>query len=108
MPTSAFELIEETWFSIRDGFDDLLQGATDAGERKRLVTDRDGARDAYYHALGEQFDEQDHFVKQTKAELAAVTADLKSELESLENIAAALNLVSSAVKLMATLAAMFI
>jgi hypothetical protein len=104
----AFQLIEDAWFQIRDNFDDLLQAAPTAEARKSVLADRDGARDAYYHALGKAFDEQDHFVQKTKAELAGVTQDLKAALSDLQDLAAALSLVSSAVKLMAALAAMVV
>ncbi|HET6969689.1 MAG TPA: hypothetical protein VFH92_01080 [Phenylobacterium sp.] len=108
MDATAFDLIEDAWFSIRDNFDDLLQAAATPQARKSLLADRDGARDAYYHALGKAFDEQDHFVQKTKAELAGVTGDLKAALRDLQNLVAALALVSSAVKLMAALAAMVV
>lgn len=107
-PPSSFELIEDTWFTLRDNFDDALRLAQNKADRNSLLHDRDGARDAYNMALSKTFDEQDEFIKKTKKELKEVTAEMKRELAKLQNIAAVLNAISSAVKLAAALAAMAI
>lgn len=102
-PTS-FELIESTWTTLRDNFDDAQQRLTSVDDRKRLLSDRDHACLAYRAALGKQFDEQADFVVRTKKELSDATADMQNELTSLQDAAALLNAVSSAVKLAAALA----
>ena len=108
MPASptSFKMIQDTWFELRRRFDDANQRLTTKAERDRLLADRDGARDAYYAALGKTFDEQDAFVKKTKKELADVSAEMKRELQSLKTMADVLKAVSAAVKLAAALAGM--
>jgi hypothetical protein len=96
--------IEDTWFSLRRDYDDAQQRLSKKEDRERLLRDRDLARDAYFAARAKEFDEQDEFIKKTKKELTAATADMKRELASLQNIAAVLKAISSAVKLAATLA----
>jgi len=65
-PETSFELIEDTWFTLRDGYDDALQLAQTEADRSDLLHQRDGARDAYYMALGKLFDEQDEFIKKPR------------------------------------------
>lgn len=102
-PTSM-DAIEDTWFILRDNYDDAQQAMPEKADRAKLLKKRDLARDAYYAAIDKQFDEQDEFIKKSKKELTAATADMKKELASLKNIAAVLEAVASAVKLAATLA----
>jgi hypothetical protein len=103
---TSFDMIEATWFTLRDSFDDALQAAETKEERERLLTERDGAYRAYVSSLGKVFDEQDQFIQKTKKELKGALADMKRELASLQDIAAILAVVASAVKLAAALAGM--
>lgn len=105
--SDAFKQIEETWFLIRDNFDDLYQPAN-SKERLKLLSNRDAARDAYYLAVGKAFDDDDAFVADTTKELAAATKAFKAALEELQEIAEKLRLLTSAVKLLAALSAMVI
>jgi len=102
----SFDLIEDTWFTLRDNFDDLQRNAPDQAGREKLLANRDGARDAYYQAVGKIFDEQDAFVRGVKKELEGMTKDLKREIRDLQNIVSVLSLVSSSVRLAAALSAM--
>jgi molecular chaperone GrpE (heat shock protein) len=103
---SAFEQIKDTWFTIRDNYDDLNQAAGSKEARAKLLADYNGARDAFYMALKKSFDEDDDFVKHLKAELAATKEQLDEALDGLQDIVATLGLVSAAVRLAAALAGM--
>lgn len=105
---SAFDLIKETWFTVRDGFGDTYAAATTEEQRKVLVADRDGARDAFYLAMGKLIDETDGYVQKTKTELIKANSKMKSSLESLKSIVKTLGAISEAVKLSAALASMVV
>lgn len=104
--TPEFKEIELAWFTIRERFDDLSLMAPTAEARKRLLADRDGARDAYYLALSKAFDQGDAFVKNTLKALKDANADLKKALADLKDLVAVLGLIASVAQLMAALAAM--
>lgn len=103
---TSFEAIKVAWFTIRDGFGELYVRAETDDQRRNLVADRDGARDAFYVALRGKFEEDDAFVSKTRTQLTAAQRRLREDLEDLRDVRGALDLVSSIVKLMAALAAM--
>lgn len=103
--SEAFAQLERAWFLIRDHFDDLYQAADDEG-RARLIGERDGARDAYYLALGKQFDDGDAQVAQVTRELRNIEQQLRVDLQNLQDIVESLKLFAAVVRLMGSLASL--
>jgi len=106
MNTESFDQIKDTWFTVRDNFQDAYAACQTQGQRDAVVAARDAARDAYYDALGKFFDESDPYVQQLTTELANENTTIKQELSSLQDVVNIIKVVGLAIKTATALAAL--
>lgn len=99
------EQIENTFDLINDNFDVVYSKCNDT-QKTQLVSLRDAARDAYWHAAAENLSDDHDLVKQTSQELDTANTQIQSGLQNLKDVVSFLNLVAQGVKLAGALAAL--
>lgn len=100
---AAIEELETTYNLIDRNFEKLMEQATSESQRKQLKQDYVVARDAYFVALARALDENDPVVKDLAADLTRVRQDIVQKLQDLQNVVAIFGLLTSAVRLAASI-----
>ncbi|MEO7178531.1 MAG: hypothetical protein ABIW83_06790 [Allosphingosinicella sp.] len=101
--SEAFSQIERTWLLADRLHDAMFAAATSTDERIRITSARDSARDAYWAAAAKTLADNNAMVVSIRASLDDANGRLEAEIDNMESFAAALNMLTKAVQLAASL-----
>lgn len=105
METTAFEKIQDVYFTLDKNFNALFAACKNDAEKDQLRMDYVKARDAFWEARNKVFSENDPMIKKTSTDLAAAKKQIDSDLASLQLTANTLKLITAAVNFAASLIA---
>ncbi len=95
----TFAMLQEQYFYLDRNFNRLFAAATTDELRDTLRTDYVQARDNYWKARGQRFNEDDPMVQDLQQKVGAAQQRIEKAGKRLENVAGFLDLVTEAVNL---------
>lgn len=105
METTAFEKIQDMYFTLDRNFNTFFAACKNDAERDELRMNYVKSRDAFWEGRTKVFSENDPMIGRTSAELAETKTRIDSDLASLHLTANTLRLVTAATNLTASLIA---
>jgi hypothetical protein len=105
-PNQLLRAIQDLYLLLEGNISDILAKCTSEAQRKHAIAQYSSARDAFWKAHASVLEDNNDTVKGIYADLRATTARIKDSLESLQNIARFLRLVTEGVRLAGALAAL--
>jgi hypothetical protein len=95
----TFAMLQKQYFYLDQNFNRLFAATTTDDERDTLRTDYVQARDNYWKARGQRFNDDDPMVQELQQKVGAAQQQIEKAGQRLDDVAGFLDLVTNAVNL---------
>lgn len=97
--SASFAALQEQYFYLDRNFNRLFMATTTDEERDTLRTDYVQARDNYWKARTQRFNDADPMVDELQQKVAAAQQQIERSMERLDDVAGVLDTITAAVNL---------